>query len=51
MENKFVRITFLDFRKAFDLIDHNRLLQNFNGIGVRQGKLDDVHRIYKGDHR
>ena len=23
-----VRITFLDFRKAFDLIDHNRLLQN-----------------------
>ena len=24
-----VRIIFLDFRKAFDLIDHNKLLQNF----------------------
>ena len=37
MENnkKIVRITFLDFRKAFDLIDHNRLLQNFNDIGIR----------------
>ena len=41
MENnkKFVRITFPDFRKAFDLIDHNRLLQNFNDIGIRPGLI------------
>jgi hypothetical protein len=41
MENnkKIVRITFLDFRKAFDLIDHNRLLQNFNDIGIRPGLI------------
>jgi hypothetical protein len=39
MENnkRIVRITFLVFRKAFDLIDHNRLLQNFNDIGIRPG--------------
>ena len=23
-----IRIVFLDFRKAFDLIDHNKLLEN-----------------------
>jgi hypothetical protein len=32
---KFVRIMFLDFRKAFDLINHNMLLENFMEIGVR----------------
>ena len=41
MENhgNVVRIIFLDFRKAFDLIDHNKLLQNFEKIGVRPALL------------
>ncbi len=41
MENhgNVVRITFLDFRKAFDLIDHNKLLQNFKKVGVRPALL------------
>ena len=30
-----IRIVFLDFRKAFDLIDHNKLLENMCNIGVR----------------
>ena len=34
-----IRVTFLDFRKAFDLDDHNRLLENFVGIGVRPGVI------------
>ncbi len=34
-----IRVTFLDFRKAFDLIDHNRLLENFVGIRVRPGVI------------
>ena len=32
-------VTFLDFRKAFDLIDHNQLLKNFDDIGVRLGVI------------
>jgi hypothetical protein len=31
---KVVRISFLDFRKAYDLINHNILLGNFMNIGV-----------------
>ena len=30
-----IRIVFIDFRKAFDLIDHNKLLQNIKEIFVR----------------
>ena len=30
-----IRIVFFDFRKAFDLIDHNKLLENMCNIGVR----------------
>ena len=30
-----IRIVFLDFRKAFDLIDHNRLLENTKEMAVR----------------
>ena len=29
-----IRIVFLDFRKAFDLIDHNILLENMKEMGV-----------------
>ena len=32
---RIIRIVFLDFRKAFDLIDHNKLLENMWNIGVR----------------
>jgi hypothetical protein len=32
---KIVRIMFFDFRKAFDLINHNALLENFMQICVR----------------
>ena len=37
MENteKVVRISSLDFRKAYNLINHNILLGNFMNIGVR----------------
>ena len=38
-KEKVVRIPFLDFRKVFDLIDHNRLLQNCEKIGVRPAVL------------
>ena len=30
-----IRIVFLDFRKAFDLIDHNKLLENITEMVVR----------------
>ena len=30
-----IKVIFFDFRKPFDLIDHNRLLKNFVDIGVR----------------
>ena len=30
-----IRIVFLDFRKAFDLVDHNKLLETLMNIGVR----------------
>ena len=41
MENnkKIVGVTFLDFRKAFDSIEHNRLLENFRDIGIRPGLI------------
>ena len=50
MENtrKIVRVTFLDFQKAFDLIDHNRLLQTFNDIGVRPGLIGWFASYFQG---
>ena len=35
LPQKVIRIVFLDFRKAFDLIDHNIFLDNCCKIGVR----------------
>ena len=32
---KVVRVSLLDFRKAYDLINHNKLWENFMNIGVR----------------
>ena len=32
---RLIRIVFLDFRKAFDLIDHNKLLENTKEMVVR----------------
>jgi DNA-directed RNA polymerase subunit H (RpoH/RPB5) len=34
-----IRIIFLDFSKAFDLIDHNILLKDFKDVGVRPALL------------
>ena len=33
--HRVIRIVFLDFCKAFDLIDHNKLVENMRSIGVR----------------
>ena len=30
-----IRIIFLDFRKAYDLVDHNKQLENCEEMGVR----------------
>ena len=37
--NRKVRIIFLDFKNAFDLIDHNILLENMKCIGVRMALI------------
>ena len=37
--NKVIRIVFLDFRKAFDLIEHNVIFENCNNIGIRLAVL------------
>jgi hypothetical protein len=39
LSQRVVRIVFLDFRKAFDLIDHNVLLDNCCKIRVRLGLI------------
>jgi hypothetical protein len=33
--DRVIRIIFLNFRKAYDLVDHNKLLENCEKIGVR----------------
>ena len=45
--HKVIRIVFLDFRKAFDLIDHNKLLENMRSMGVRPTliKMVCIHLI------
>jgi hypothetical protein len=35
-----IRIIFLDIKKAFDLIDHNILLENMKCIGVRMALIE-----------
>ncbi len=37
--HRVIRIVFLDFRKAFDLIDHNKLLENMEEMGVRSAVI------------
>ena len=37
--NRIIRIIFLDFKKAFDLIDHNILLENMKCISVRMALI------------
>jgi hypothetical protein len=32
---RLMRIIFLDFRKAYDLVDHNKLLENCEKLGVK----------------
>ena len=39
LSQRVIRIVFLDFRKAFDLIDHNVLLDNCCKIRVRPGLI------------
>ena len=39
---------FLDFRKAFDLIDHNKLLNTFIQIGVRSALVGWFASYLKG---
>ena len=39
LPQRVIRIVFWDFRKAFDLIDHNILLDNCCKIGVRSGLI------------
>ncbi len=48
---RIVRITSLDFRKAFDLINHNVLLENFMQIGVRPAVVVGLHHIFITDHK
>ena len=45
---KVIRVSFLDFRKAFDLIDHNILLQAFSRIGVRPALIGWVGSYLQG---
>ena len=37
--NRIIRIIFLDFKKALDLIDHNILLKDMKSIGVRMALI------------
>jgi hypothetical protein len=37
--NRIIRIIFLDFKKAFDLFDHNILLEKMKCIGVRMALI------------
>ena len=46
---KVVRVSLLDFRKAYDLINHNKLLENFMNTGVRPSLIRWFATSYKGD--
>jgi hypothetical protein len=37
--NRIIQIIFLDFKKAFDLIDHNILVENMKCIGIRMALI------------
>ena len=39
MPQRVIRVIFLDFRKAIDLIDQNILLENMRTIGIRQSLI------------
>ena len=37
--NRIIRIVFLDFKKAFDLMDHNVLLKDMKSVGIRMALI------------
>jgi hypothetical protein len=47
--NTVIRIVFLDFAKAFDVIDHNILLKDFKDVGVHPALLPWL-ALYLSDH-
>ena len=42
---------FLDFRKAFDLINHNMLLEHFMQIGARPAVVGCLHHVFITNHK
>ena len=43
-----IRVLFLDFSKAFDLINHNKLLQDMKTMGVREALIPWIASYLKG---
>ena len=43
-----IRVLYLDFSKAFDLINHNKLLENMKTMGVRDALIPWIASYLKG---
>ena len=43
-----IRVLFLDFSKAFDLINHNKLLEDMKTLGVRDALIPWIASYLKG---